>query len=156
MKKLAVFALCTLMILSLAACGSKSEAKELDLDAFAKQVIDSVEYDDDMVQLNEQIASEYYGLSFDGLEQWVAYGSGTAATTNELMLMRLKDDAAVSAAKEAVQKRIEDQTSNYEGYRPDELFRLENAVVEVRGSYLLFSISPDNDTVTKLFEDALK
>ena len=147
MKKLAVFALCTLMILSLTACGSKSEAKELDLDAFAKQVIDSVEYDDDMVQLNEQIASEYYGLSFDGLEQWVAYGSGTAATTNELMLMRLK---------EAVQKRIEDQTSNYEGYRPDELFRLENAVVEVRGSYLLFSISPDNDTVTKLFEDALK
>ena len=76
MKKLAVFALCTLMILSLAACGSKSEAKELDLDAFAKQVIDSVEYDDDMVQLNEQIASEYYGLSFDGLEQWVAYRHG--------------------------------------------------------------------------------
>ena len=70
--------------------------------------------------------------------------------------MRLKDDAAVSAAKEAVQKRIDDQTSNYEGYRPDELFRLENAVIEVRGSYLLFSISPDNDTVTKLFEDALK
>lgn len=27
MKKLAVFALCTLMILSLTACGSKSEAK---------------------------------------------------------------------------------------------------------------------------------
>lgn len=156
MKKLALFALAALMILSLASCGSKNEGKELDLEAFAKQVIDTVEYDDDMIELNEKIASEYYNLTFDGLEKWVAYGSGTAATTNELMLMQLKDDAAVTAARETIQNRINDQTSNYEGYRPDELFRLENAVIEVQGKYLLFSISPDNDTVKKLFEDALK
>ena len=109
-----------------------------------------------MIQLNEQIASEYYNLSFDGLESWIAYGSGTAATTNVLMVMKLKDSAAVEEAKKTVQQRIEDQTANYEGYRPDELFRLENSIVLVEGDYLLFSISPDNDTVRKLFEDALK
>ncbi|PWM21514.1 MAG: hypothetical protein DBX44_08420 [Oscillospiraceae bacterium] len=156
MKKLTRAVTVLLALLLLAACGSGSESKQLDLDAFARQVIDSVEYDDDMIQLNEQIASEYYNLSFDGLESWIAYGSGTAATTNVLMVMKLKDSAAVEEAKKTVQQRIEDQTANYEGYRPDELFRLENSIVLVEGDYLLFSISPDNDTVRKLFEDALK
>ncbi len=156
MKKLTGLVLATLILLSLAACGSNSKAKELDLTAFTKKVVESVKYDDDMVPLNEQIASEYYNLTFDGLEGWAAYGSGTAATTNELMVMKLKDEAAINTAKETIQKRIDDQVANYEGYRPDELFRLENAVIEAQGDYLLFSVSSDNDAVKKLFEDALK
>lgn len=156
MKKFAGLALAALTLLSLAACGAKSEAKELDLTAFAGQVIEAVEYDDDMVLLSEQIVSEYYSLPLDGVEGWVAYGSGTAATTNELLVIKLKDDASIEAVRQAVEHRIDDQVANYEGYRPDELFRLENAIIETEGNYLLFSVSSDNDTVKKMFEDALK
>ena len=52
--------------------------------------------------------------------------------------------------------RIADQISNYENYRPDEKFRLDNALIETNGNYLLFVVSDNNETIQKLFNDALK
>ncbi|MEG2174967.1 MAG: DUF4358 domain-containing protein, partial [Oscillospiraceae bacterium] len=70
---------------------------------------------------------------------------------NELAVMKLSDDKAVEAAKKMVERRLEDQRANYENYNPQELFRIEKAIVTVENHVLLFSVCNDNESVKKLF-----
>lgn len=145
-----------LLLLPLAGCSSKEEAKTLDLNAFTKSVLDAVEYDDELTLLPEGAASDYYNIPFDGLKQYVVYVSGTMATSNELAVFEVENADALKAAQETAEARLNDLIESYENYRPDELARLNNALILSADNYLLFSVSNDNDTVSTLFTDSLK
>ncbi len=156
MKKGMKIAACLAAVaLLFAGCGKK-EAKTLDAGAFVKQVMETVSYDDDMVELSENVLPDYYDLAFDGFVSAVVYVSGSGATSNELAVIEVEDSNALSDAKEAVDKRRADLTANYQDYIPAEMARIEKAIVVEEGNYLLFSISESNESIEKLFRDSLK
>lgn len=152
MKKLIAAALCGLIVL----VGCASSKKALDIDAFSKDVLSKGSFNDELILLPDKVVADYYDLSFDGLEDYRVYVSSSSATASELAVFKCKDEAALKAAKAVVETRISDQISNYENYRPDEKFRLDNALVETNGDYLLFVVSDNNATIQDLFKDALK
>lgn len=155
MKKFTGVALCCLMLfMILAGCGASN--KSLDIDAFSKNVLSKGNFNDELILLSDKVVADYYDLSFDGLEEYRVYVSSTSATASEFAIFKCSDDKALSAAKAAVETRISDQIANYENYRPDEKFRLDNALVETSGNYLLFVVSDNNATIQNLFNDALK
>jgi hypothetical protein len=156
MRKSVWVSICIACAVALCAACAPAGDKTLDIGAFCQDVLETVVYDDELIPLSDRLAGEYYDLDFDGLEEYVIYVSATSATANELAVMRLSDQKAVEAARKAVEKRIAAQTAVYKNYRPDELFRLENAVVTVRDNHLLFSASPDNSAVQKLFEQSFQ
>lgn len=150
-RKWAALTFAALMLFVMAGCSKPAKEKAIDLNAFCEQAIKTVAYDDDMILLPESAATDFYGLPLEGLEQYVIYSSGTMATANELAVMKLSDDKAVEAAKKMVERRLEDQRANYENYNPQELFRIEKAIVTVENHVLLFSVCNDNESVKKLF-----
>lgn len=152
MKKLIAAALCGLILL--VGCGSSK--KILDIDAFSKDVLSKGSFNDELILLPDKVVADYYDLSFDGLEEYRVYVSSSSATASELAVFKCKGETALKAAKAAVEARISDQISNYENYRPDEKFRLDNALVETNGDYLLFVVSDNNASIQNLFKDALK
>jgi len=157
MKKIVSVIICCAMLLSLAACGSsKSNEKTLDMSSFTSKVMSTVKYDDELIALSEKVVDKYYDLSFDGLEEYTIYVSGSAATTNELAVFKCSGSSAIEAAKTSVEKRLSEQNELYASYLPAEVYRLENALVKTNGNYLLLSVSDDNETVEKLFDEALK
>lgn len=155
MKKIIAAALCCLMLfMTLTGCGSSK--KTLDLDAFSKDALSKGSFNDELIPLSDKVVADYYDLSFDGLEAYRVYVSSSSATASEFAVFKCSGEAALKAAKAAVEMRIADQISNYENYRPDEKFRLDNALIETSGNYLLFVVSDNNETIQKLFNDALK
>ena len=114
------------------ACGASS--KTVDIDAFAKDALSKGDFGDELILLSDNIASDYYNLSFSGLEDSVIYVSSTSATASEIAVFKCKDATALKDAKAAVEARISDQISNYENYRPDEKYRLENALIATQGN----------------------
>ena len=136
-------------------CAPKKD-KILDIDMFFNQALEQVPYDDEMIELSASVVGDFYRLTFEGLEEYRIYTSGTMATANELAVFKLKDEKALTSAEEAVRARLEDQKSNYQNYNPAQMHRIENALLYSDSNYLLFSISNDkNDEIRKLFDDHL-
>lgn len=154
MKKFAISILCLLTIFWITGCGSSS--KTLDIDAFSQKVAAQGDFGDELILLSDNIVSDYYDLSFDGLEDYSIYVSSTSATASEFAIFECKDDDALKLAKAAVETRIADQINNYENYRPDEKYRLDNSMIETNGNYLIFVVSNNNSAIEKLFESELK
>ena len=157
MKKTFCLALAVILLgLMVTACGSKQD-KVLDTDGFFTQAFERISYDDELIRLSDSVIKDFYSLSFEGLEEYRIYVSGTMATANELVVFKLKDEKAIESAKEAVNRRLEDQKANYQNYNPAQMQRIENALVHCDSNYLLFSVSNDqNDDVLKLFNEYLK
>ncbi|MFV0497853.1 MAG: DUF4358 domain-containing protein [Candidatus Fimivivens sp.] len=155
MKKMlaAIFCLIALCVV-LAGCGASK--KELDMAAFSTDVLSKGSFNDELILLSDKVVNDYYDLSFDGLDEYRVYVSSSSATASEYALFKCSSDTALKAAKSTVEARISDQIASYENYRPDEKFRLENALITTNGSYLLFVVSDNNDDIQKLFNDALK
>lgn len=151
MKRFAAFVLCMAVLL----CGCGSKAKDIDVAAFADSVAEKVDFGDELLAVPEKIVSDYYTLP-EGIESFKIYVSATSATASELAVFKCKDANALKEVKSAVESRVAEQTASYENYRPDEKFRLDNAVILTEGNYLVFAVSNDNKAVEKMFSEALK
>lgn len=153
-KKIIVMALATL---TMTACGSTTTVtNELDINAFAEKAVASVEFGDEIVPLSENVIKDFYNLPLEGIEEMVVYTSGTRATASEIAVFKVNGKDAMKSVKAAVETRLNDQKESYVNYRPDEMVKLNAATIKEEGNYLLFLITPDNDTILTLFNDSLK
>lgn len=142
-----------LAILMVAGCSPK---KSLDAENFITEVMANVSYDDELIKVPEKTAETLYNLSFAGLESYTLYASATSATANELMVMKVKDSAAEAKAKEAIETRKKDLIVLYESYRPEEIKRLDNALLTTEGGHVIFSVSNDNAKVEEYLKSNVK
>ena len=153
MKRFVLITLCVAM-LCIAGCGGKAE-KSLDVAAFASAAVEKMDFGDELMAVPEQMLSDYYTLPKGKVSEYAVYVSGTGATASELAVFKCSSDA-VKDVEAAVKTRIEEQIASYANYRPDEKFRLENALLVTEGNYVVFAVSNDNAAIEKLLESSMK
>ena len=67
------------------------------------------------------------------------------AGAEELAIFTLTDEKAAQTVLSALQQRVEDQRAALENYQPDEVGKLDNAIVEQRGASVLLLVPADAD-----------
>jgi hypothetical protein len=83
-----------------------------------------------------------YGLDPASFEGCVLYYPTTNMMAEELLIVKLSDLSQQEAVRAAVEARIATQKNTFEGYGVEQFEMLtNNAVVEVRGNYILFVVN---------------
>ncbi len=141
MKRLLVCVLAAAMLLVTAACGG-GKAVEVDMEALAAELLDSGAFTDILSQVPDTAAPVTYGLDAADVSGCVMYAS-TGATAEEIFIVHVSDSGAVSRAEEAARRRIANQQAAFENYAPAEIPKLQDAVVETAGDYVIVVISGD-------------
>ena len=155
MKKLLAVVLS--LSLLLAGCGSsenKSEVK-FDSEGFIAKTVEKLTETDDMVELSEDKLGDFYSVPFEGLKKATVYVSGTRATSNEVCVLELENADAEAAAKEAVEKRLEEQKASYKDYIPSEYEKLTGSMtsVQVVGNNVIFVAGLESADVDSLITE---
>lgn len=127
----------------LCACGRKAAQTDVDLPALGRALADSGAFSDAMRQPDQTIACRVYGFEEDAAESFVFY-TGAGATAEEIFLVKAAAGSA-AALREACEKRTENQKKAFEGYAPAEIQKLDDAVLETVGDYVLFVVAADAD-----------
>ena len=71
-------------------------------------------------------------------------------------IVKLSDNSQQEQVRKAAQRRIDTQKTTFEGYGVEQFEMLtSNSVIEVRGNYVLFVVSPNSAEVRKAFLGAL-
>lgn len=147
MKKI-VIEMCALAAVMLAACSSKT----IDIKALSDKLINEVRFSEKLSEVPLNITEKRYALSDGKVEAGVAY-SGTNAVVDELVIFKTSDTDSV---KDKVMEHIESQVNIYESYAPDEVSKLNDCVLEVKGDYVILCISEDSDTAEKIIREYTK
>lgn len=142
-------ALCTAFI---SACGG---TKTIDADTAASKLMSSGIFAEQLEEVNTSVAEKRLSLNSADVESCKAY-AGTKAVVDEIAIIKAVSPDAAANVKAAIDKHLETQKKSYSSYRPDEVPKLDNAVVITEGSSVAFVVSKDSDRAKQIVKDCLK
>lgn len=145
-----VLALC----LCLTACGGGDSAQGYDPAATAQALLDSAAFSDSLDSLDKDTAAVLYGIDASTITDCAVYTS-LSMGAEEIAVLTLTDEAAAQTAKTALDKRVSDQITALESYMPDEVDKLNHAIVEQKGNSALLVVAADANAAQSVL-DGLK
>ena len=145
-------ALALVYLFSMFGGNTASSAKAEDVIAAVTGVLDM----SNMVQAENQMIKRLYGIDPASFESCILYYPTTNMMAEELLIVKLKDMGQQEVVRTAVEARIDTQKTTFEGYGVEQFEMLSNnAVVEVRGNYVLFVVNASSAAARKAFLDAI-
>lgn len=143
-KKICLVMAALLCVAGLAsACGEKAQAKDIDVEKLASDLIQNVKFQDQMTEITPEVFYALYQIDKSEVAEAAVYTS-TGATAEEVAVIKAASSEDVDDVKQAVLNRVEFQKSEFKDYVPAELDKLANPVIQATGNYVILCISNDN------------
>ena len=121
----------------------------------AEAVVETIDMEN-MLEADNQLIKRFYGLDPAGFEGCILYYPTTNMMAEEVLIVKLKDMSQQEQVRAAIEKRIETQKTTFEGYGVEQFELLtNNAVIEVRGNFILFIVNADSAEAQKAFLKAI-
>lgn len=140
MKKYLYTVVFMLIILTLSACDV--ENTRINIEELSADLISNVKFADEMTKINEKTVESLYDINYAVFQQ-VYISSG--ATAEEVAVFELKDENDADKALDAVKQRINVQKQDFKTYNPEEILKLDNAIVKKVGRHVIACISDDDE-----------
>ncbi len=148
-----------LVALGITACGEKSSFLNGTPLQIAEEILKGQDDSPPVTWITPQddIFSSYlmenYGLDDSTWEDGaVGYAEGIHA--NEVAIIKLKNDANMEAAQNALTNYIQNRINSFNGYAPKEAVLLKQATIAIHGQYLALLICQDIPSAQAAFEHA--
>ena len=155
MKKLTALMVAFVCVLTMSACGSKSEVEVFTLESLSR-VQEAGAFSEELEELDADTAFMLYQLADYDLSREdlteAAVMRSAGATCEEGAVLIFSDAEKANAAAEAMGDYLEGQIEANADYRPNEIPKLEGAVLITRANTLLMVVPNDAAAVRNLFE----
>ncbi len=154
-KLVSLFLAVTAGVVLLAGCSGGNEAKNTpSAEEIASRIINTCAFDE-MIKIEDSVLyNQYTELDASMLEDCAVYTS-TLVLADEVCVLRLKNKSDADAVRAAIDARLSDLTDKFTGYREEEMPKVNNALIETRGTYILMTTTPDSETALKEFNSML-
>lgn len=137
--------------LLLASCGS-SKTPDINIDNLAADLVADVSFTDDLALIDDSMISNLYNVQY---EDAVLY-MGSGATAEEVAIFACADEAAAKTALDGAKSHIQSQIDSFEDYIPEEVKRLEEALVLQEGKYVITVVTEDKETAQGVIDKYLE
>lgn len=131
-------------------------SKQLTLepaDALA-QLKDEITFTDQMTDMDSESTCRFYDVDTGLVNDSSAY-VGSGATAESMAVFEAVDADAAGSIADALQTFTDGWIAGYSDYKPEEVPKLESAVLEQNGVYVVFCVSADNTTAKTAVQDLL-
>lgn len=150
MKKWISLLLLFSLLLSLTACGRKTEeAKTVDIDALYESCS---QYLPEMFNPDETTMLNFLGIDVADCARYKVAICAEGLRADEVWLIEAKDDASLETLRQLAESRIVSKLDETETYAPDQYLIVQKAQVLVNGRYLALFISPNVDEMKAGFD----
>ena len=139
MKKTLVFFLIIIFAV-LYGCGTKPA--DIDISSLADSVMAGSAFSDELAPADSQIGCYLYGDPALPENSVFLFSSG--ATAEELAAFKMRSAADAETVETAVRERISAQRASFADYNPDEVPKLDRAVVKRSGVYVVLCVAADS------------
>ena len=157
-KKLLVCLAMAMCLAGFAGCGSKEEKKtedvSMDIHSVAKEIVDNGNFTD-IAEINKDKGISQYSVGDAEIADAVTYFS-SGATAEEVVIFEGATDADADKLLTAAEERKEDDYKTWQDYKPEEVSRVDKAVIKKSGKYVVFCITDDKDAVSAVIDKYFK
>lgn len=124
----------------LTGCGSKDI--QIDVNALGNDLNTQIEYQDELMQIDADMAAMFLNLSELDIVNCAIY-EGSGATAEEIVVIECADESNAKNAQNVLSERVAEQKESFTDYVPEEIPKLDSAVIRICGKYAILSVSGD-------------
>ncbi len=114
-----------------------------DIDGIVNDILNSIKFKDSMSAVGDNVAARMFGLEANSAMGGAVY-TGGGSTAEEFAVFEAESPEKAKQLAEKLRQRVEDKKPNFVSYKPEEMPKLNNPVIEVRGNLAFMCISDDN------------
>ena len=133
----------------------KNENIQINIEELSEEIFKSESFEDELIKVDSEMVMNNYGFTNEEIKQLISY-QGSGATSEELVILQVKEKNNLNSVKEKINTRLEERKEAFESYLPEEVFKIENRVLEVRGNYVILGIAKDANKVVEVVEEYSK
>jgi hypothetical protein len=138
-------------------CGADNKKTEknpqvLDIMSEIKKTMDVSE----MTEVKEDKLKKLFDIDPNDIDEYGIYISSSNIEASEVGIIKVKDASAANGIKDKIEKRIQQQSSSFKDYLPDEYELLQNHVLKVKDKYIFYVVSKDADKIENTFDGFFK
>lgn len=108
-----------------------------------------------LLQQDNQAIRKNLGLDPEAYGRIAYFKVDDVMQANEYVLVQFKDTDQKNAFQQAIESRIAEQTNLYDGYAPDQVQLLKQAVVDIQANYALYVVDTNAKTMDEQFLESL-
>ena len=150
MKKIVAMMLSLVLVLGVCAgCGSKDKTKVIEPQAVADWLKDGIVWDSEMVAYDEDDLRYYFDVADDAV---IAGYCASTSTTEMVVAAQCADEAAAKALEDSMKQYLADLKMEADRYQPEEVARLDKAVLQRNGMAVVLCVSGDDGAAEKVEE----
>lgn len=146
------FLLISVLTVGILLTGCNKKAASFDVNKLGEDLNSKITYQDELMNLDVDTASMFLNLSDINLVNTAIY-EGSGATAEEIVVLECASGEDATKAQTMLKDRVEEQKESFENYVPGELTKLDAAVIEVNGNYVVLSVSDDPDGAKKIIAE---
>lgn len=125
---------------------ASQQTANYSVDEWVDMLSNTLPFDDDMTLVGAEQAMGVYGITDeDGYSGNCTLLISTMATPEEVAVFTADDALSVEDLYALATSRIEKQKAAYQSYAPQEMPKLESAVVKICGDKLIVVVCADNE-----------
>ena len=135
-----------------AAAEPASDAAAADI---TKAVLDEVPINSEYEKKKESLPDYFDGLDVDAIEDFSYYICASGAYPDEIAVFRFSSSDSAENAVKAVTDRLAYQKETYETYTPDEMYKIDGAVIKQTGNWVYYLVTSDNEKAESIVKGFL-
>lgn len=163
MKKRIIAVMLAALCITAASCGAETDApvttaqeevKEYGFEAgtVTGEVLAEIPINSAIEKGISDLEFYFTELDITGLTSASYYMCASGAYPDEVAVFVFDTVENASKAKSAVQTRLDKQISVYESYTPEEMYKLEDAILEVRQNVIFYAVTENNSRAQEIFD----
>lgn len=134
--------------------GCSNNKVELDPSTAVEKMSEEITFTDQFAPLDSENANRVYGVDADLVEDSTAM-VGSGATAESIAMFKAVDAKSAQDIEKQLEFFIDGYIDGYSDYKPEEVPKLESAIIERKDVYVVLCISADNDAAKTVVSDTL-
>lgn len=127
------------------------DSKEYDLGELSTEISETNAFSDILDTVSTEAAVGLYGIDPADVDD-ICLMCSTGATTEEIGLFKCAGKEAAARVKAKAEERAQSQKTAYESYAPQEIPKLDDAVIKSEGDYVFYVVSTDSAKIEEVFK----
>ena len=154
MKRLNVY-LVMVAVCGAVFCGCGEKAASFDVTELGSALNSQITYQDELMLMDTDTASMFLNLSDINIVNSAIY-EGAGATAEEIVVLECASAEDARKAENMMKDRVAEQKESFVDYVPEEVNKLNEAIIVTNGNYAVLSVSNDTAGAKKIIEQYMK
>lgn len=113
------------------------------------------DFADLLEKTDKEIAIKEYELDENLIKDVVMY-RGSGASAEEILIVESKEQNYVNKIEENIEKNMKEKEEAFANYLPDEVNKIKEKILKIKGNYVILCISKDTDKIESTINEYLQ